>query len=1075
MKHQHHATSRIGVPATMALLLAGAFYAWTPGTALAQAGDAEEVIEEVQVTASRIRRTGFDTVQPAVIIDGEFMQDRGFVNINDALEEMPAFGLSVNERGDAETQEIGLNFANAFGLGSARTLTLIDGRRVVSSNAPTTVDNNRTGPGLQVDLNVIPTLAIERVETVFTGGAPIYGSDAVAGTVNLIMKDSFEGLQIDTQYGISERGEKEELTVRGLWGGNTANGRGNFMIATEYSTFKPVRSEDNDIVTRADGFCENPNDTGPDDGIPDRVFCQDGNNIFAFPNTALPGRIIDPATGQPVSTSLVDSNGNRFSVVISDPFDTDPHLIRDAMGNPLIFDVDGSLITFEQANVGVRVGPTSTQGANGFTNPIVSDTQLFNALVGSKDRWNLYGKGEYEFTENTNWFMEGMFSRLEASNIREQPRFFSDVFGNNQLRPSIAINITENPFVTDQVRDIMQLNGVYDPTLVDGDGNPVPQYFKISRSNVDIEGDSPFDREQDFFRFVTGLEGEVEFLNRAWTWDAAVNYGETNAFTQTNQIDALRLMLALDAIEDPVTGQPVCRAQVEGLPTGFENVAPTSARNTAVNECIPFNPLGLNPVTEAQHNYLVQPEFRKTEIQQQVYEANIGGELFQMPAGALDVYTGVTHRREFGAFFGDRTSRNALSESAPVQNVQGKFDTTEFYGEALLPIVRNSDGLPWNLPIVTLELEGAIRSVDNSIAGRDNTWTVGGRLRPSLPFFEDGVIFRGNVTQSIRAPAIPELFLPQQQVRVFASDPCDPRFIDGGSSPDVRRANCEAEAPAGFDLSTFDSLIVGSRREAVSGGNPNLQNETADSWTIGAVFEPPFVDGLTFSVDWTDMEITDAIEQLSATDVMNACYDSTNFPGAAPCSNFTRESGTFQVATMETGFVNAAELRFQALIANFRWMFDAADLPLLQNAPGNMEFFGNYFHVAKLEREVGVGDIDIQDGEAFNEKHQWQLNLRYNLNALSVLWQTRYVGEHVLDNQAAPELRAPEESKVDAMWLNNLMANYQVNDSIGVRLIINNVFDERDDPLRAASLGGNDLGFTDPFGRRYLLAVNMGF
>jgi len=1060
----------------VAMLAVGVSGAATSDNANAQqqASDDDLAIEEITVTGSRITRTGFDTVQPAVTIDAEFLVDRGFVNINDALDETPSFGASVDERGDAEIAEIGLNFANALGLGSARTLTLIDGRRVVSSNAPTTVDNDRAGPGLQVDLNIIPTLAIERMETIYTGGAPIYGSDAVAGTLNLIMREDFEGLIVDGQWGLTQRGEKEEGSVRGLWGMNSANGKGNMMVALEFTTIRPVDSTGNDIVTRADGFCENPASQGPDDGVSDLVFCQDGNNLFITPNTGLPMRMLDPDTGEVVSTRLLDSDGNKINVFADGPFDSDPNFLRDADGNPLIFDVDGSLITFREANVGTRVNRTRTQGANGFTNPIISDTQRFNALLGKKDRWNMYAKGDYEIADGVRWFGEGLYSRLEASNVQEQPRFFSDVFGNNQLRPAIAINIADNPFVTDQTKQILEANGVYDPDLVDENGEPVDQFFKVARSNFDIEGKTPFFRTQDTFRFVTGFDGDMEVFGNAWQWDAAFIYGESNARTRTNQIDAERLQFALDAVEDPETGQTVCRVQVEGFQDPFENTQPGSGRRTAINNCVPFNPLGFNPITEEQRDFLIQPEIRETEIRQLVYEANIGGPVFDLPAGPLDVFAGFTHRREQGRFLGDRTSRNALSESGPIEDVSGKFNTTEFYGETLVPIVRNGGGLPFDLPIESFELEGALRLVDNSIAGRDVTWTVGGRLRPVLPVIGNGLTLRGNFTQAIRSPAIPELFLPQSTIRVFANDPCDPDFIQGGPNPDVRAANCQAAAPAGFDLASFDSLIQTSRREGVTGGNPNLGNEVSDSWTIGGILSPDFIPGLTLSVDWTSITVSDAIVQLSATDIMNACFDSTRFPNVAACDNFSRNEA-FQVSFIETGFVNAAELRFAGLLANIRYSFAAEDLPFLESAPGQFELFGNFFHISTLEREVGVGDLDILAGEAFNEKFEFQLNLRYQAGKYGFLWQTRHIGSHVFDVQESPERRAADESKVSPMRIHNFTLNYQITDYLQARVVVNNIFDNRDDPLRAASLGGNNLAFTDPFGRRFLFGINATF
>ncbi|GAK32675.1 hypothetical protein JCM17846_18750 [Iodidimonas nitroreducens] len=487
---------------------------------------------------------------------------------------------------------------------------------------------------------------------------------------------------------------------------------------------------------------------------------------------------------------------------------------------------------------------------------------------------------------------------------------------------------------------------------------------------------------------------------------------------------------------------------------------------------MPFNPLGFNPVTPEQANFLIQPEIRETEIRQLVYEANLGGPLLDLPAGELEVFGGFTHRREQGSFLGDRTSRNALTESGAIEDVTGKFNTTEIYGETLIPVIRNGEGLPFDLPIESLEFEGALRLVDNSIAGRDVTWTAGGRLRPDLPFIGDGVTLRGNFTQAIRSPAIPELFLPQSTIRVFADDPWDPDFIQGGPSPDVRAANCAAAAPNGFNLAEFDSLIQTSRREGVTGGNPNLKSEVSDSWTVGAIISPEALPGLTLSVDWTSVSVSDAIVQLSATDIMSACFDSTNFPNVATCDSFTRNEN-FQVSFIETGFVNAAQLRFAGLLANISYNFAAEDL--IENLPGQIQIFGNFFHINKLEREIGVGDLDVMVGEAFNEKLEFQLNMRYQAEDYSFLWQTRHIGSHVFDAQESPERRLAEESKVSPMRIHNFTFNYQVNDYLTARLVVNNVFDNRDDPLRAASLGGNDLAFTDPFGRRFLFGINASF
>lgn len=173
---------------------------------------------EIVVTGSRIPRANFDTAQPAVVIGAEQIETRGYTNLGDALDELPAFGVpGDNPVGDqAGSFGAGQTFVNFFGLGDQRTLTVVNGRRFVSSNTASIF--GVTGAGSQVDFNIIPTLVVDRVETVAVGGAPIYGSDAIAGTVNIITRRKFDGLRLDAQQGISQRGDAREVRVGALAG-----------------------------------------------------------------------------------------------------------------------------------------------------------------------------------------------------------------------------------------------------------------------------------------------------------------------------------------------------------------------------------------------------------------------------------------------------------------------------------------------------------------------------------------------------------------------------------------------------------------------------------------------------------------------------------------------------------------------------------------------------------------------------------------------------------------------------------------------------------------------------------------
>ena len=139
----------------------------------AEVANAETASDQqlIVVTGSRIPRAGFDTLEPATVVSSEYLETRGLTNVADALNEIPGFGVGVTPEGGQSGFGVGQNFVNRFGLGTARTLTLVNGRRFVSSNAPTIF--GPAAPGLQVDLNVIPTELIERVENLAIGGGEI--------------------------------------------------------------------------------------------------------------------------------------------------------------------------------------------------------------------------------------------------------------------------------------------------------------------------------------------------------------------------------------------------------------------------------------------------------------------------------------------------------------------------------------------------------------------------------------------------------------------------------------------------------------------------------------------------------------------------------------------------------------------------------------------------------------------------------------------------------------------------------------------------------------------------------------
>lgn len=1023
----------------------------------AAADDEDFEVEEVVVTGSRIKRTGFDTVNPATVVDSEFLELRAFANVAQALNELPSFGIpGASENGGQSGQNVGQNFVNAFGLGSQRTLTLINGRRVVSQSSVSVTGIGVAGSGIQVDLNTIPTALIDRIETIYTGGAPIYGSDAIAGTVNVILKDDFEGLNVDLEYGISDENDAENYRYRTLVGGNFADGRGNVVVSMEYARQDGLLTASRPYLARGAGFVNNEANVGAGDGIADLRFTTDTVGVF---------QVLEPGVPLAAGSTFHQLGASNSGLLFSGG--------RDAEGNgigvPLIFGLSGGLVDAAVANIGTRptdqAGRNSiffSQGANAINNPYVLATNEANTLVSPLERYTFTQLSHFDITDNIRWFSEAAYSRSESVDEINQPSWSTTFFGPG-VQGLLALNIRDNPFITDEIRDILILNDTFDPD------NPDDQFLNITRTNTDIQEGNRNSRQQDSFRFVTGFEGDFEAFGRSWNWDVSYSYGETNASTSNANINGLRYALAIDAVTDPTTGRPACRATVEGIdtqPGGVRRQAPSSD----VDNCIPINIIGYGQFGDDVRDYLIQNNVSILNLQQTVIEGSIAGDIIDLPAGPVGLAIGVTHRRERGRFDVDQGLEIGIDPTAPTGAVAGGFDTDEVYGEALIPLVTNGEGLGDAVGSIinNFNIEGALRFVDNSAAGGDYTWTIGGRLNLNLPGIGDALTFRGNYTEAIRSPSITELFAPQVQTFNFAQDPCENRFIGNGPDPATRRANCEAQFASlassldpTVDFDTYVSVITNASQPGFTGGNPNLQNELSESYTLGFVFEPEFIPGLTISSDYTNLEVTDVIQSLTATQVANACYDSTNFPNEPSCGQFTRNATTFQLENFITGQVNAARRRLEAIITDASYTFDLADIS--DSLGGTMNLTANYFLLLKSDLQVGSADLDVLDRERNHLRHRWQVNASYQLDRFSALLQWRHEGGGRFSNEDSDERRTIFRFKDFNTY--NATLRYQLTDTLSARFVVNNIFDNLGNETRLAAAGGNNLNFSDFVGR----------
>lgn len=976
----------------------------TDGTTSGQTGlSGVAVGEDIVVTGSRIARPEFDTLQPTQVIGAAQIANRGYTNVGQALTEIPAFGPPGNSSVGAQSSfGPAQTFVDFFGLGSQRTLVLVNGRRFVSSNTASIF--GPVAAGTQVDLNNIPTTLVERVETVAIGGAPIYGSDAIAGTVNIILKRNYQGFSIEGQTGLSERGDGPDNRISLLAGRNFADGRGNIVVSGEYNKVTGLTAADRSITAAGNFFGSPPTSAG---------------STFQ--------RLLYPA--------------QRYSAftIGGVPFSDDDYLasrsgIRNAAGQLLQFGSNGTLVPLDLGTV-LRQGYISS-GGNGFDLPAQSN------LLTSSERYLANAQLSYQLTDGVRFFGEAWYAHSKGVNIIDQPNYNTALFDDAGTADGNIIISLDNPYLSTADRATIAANLA-----------PGQSQFYLGRALADLTtGRSQATVET--YRFVGGLDGEFGLGSRRFKWEASAVYGRSITRGRNSELIQQNFANAIDAVRD-AGGNIVCRP-------GYTSASIASISPT----CAPLNVLGSGLSSQAARDYIFAIATPKSVNEQLVFNANLNGPIFTLFENDVSVSVGYEHREEKTSFdpgdfyFGEPQadgSRVQYGRSIPIDPIRGKFHTNEVFGELVVPFVSAKNDLHW---LKTLEFDGAARYVDNSLSGGDLTWTAGGRIG----FIRD-VTFRGNFTRSIRSPAITEVFNPTSRAFDTGADPCDQNNYQGGPNPAVREANCRA---AGINPTTFQSNFSNFTIPVTIAGNPDLTNEKANSWTVGAIVQPSFARSFTLAVDWIDIKLKDAITSLAGTDILNACYDSPGYPNQF-CGFFDRDASG-QLTTIREGYFNAASYETAGLQVTAAYKL-ALDRVGVDNG-GVVGLSANYFYRDKLETQVGTGDINHDAGEIGYPRHSGTTNITYESDGFNFLFQGRYIGKGAYDLDAANNAR--NISGVGDWWVFNSTIGVNVNRQFGLKLIVDNVFD-RKPPYPAPAGGGTTTYFSGILGRYFRASATVKF
>jgi len=975
-----------------------------------------KVDDSIIVTGTRLSRKISDV--PVQAISGTDITNQGYTNVGQALTDLPMFGIPANSPVATQgSYGAGQTFLNLYNLGSQRTLTLVNGNRFVGS-ANSTIFGSAVGS--PVDLGQIAPALVDHIDVVSVGGAPIYGSDAIAGTVNIVLKKNYEGIDLTSTQGISQKGDGHDYNFSLLVGKNFAGGRGNITLNVYYDHQDGLTTAQRYVTSANAPFLgQTTSATGPQN-----VAYFGGNRFAVVSNTGIPTAIDNiPFPGGATSGAADPFFGAPFASIVN------------GAGQSLYFNAAGKLVPFQHGTI---VGDYETEaGGDGFA------TANYENLLTSSNRIQGTLLASFEINDHLRIHGEAWLSRDTASNVADQTLYntalFSGPGGAGLPYGNYAVSST-NPYLSAADQSTIQANLVA--------AGQDPSTFYLARANTDLY-QGGFTTRSNLARFIGGIDGDFKIGTHSFKWEGTFNYGQTNTMTSQPGLVWQNIENAVNAVQGP-NGTITCAP-------GYTN-APIATQSST---CAPLDLFGVGHVSQAALAYITANAASNQVNKQLDAVVDIKGDIIHLPGGDVKAVLGAEIRRESQAFDPGQFFEGSYSQYAAISPVAGSYHTHEGFGELTIPVV----GPSMNVPLISsLNLHGAARYTDNSTNGGFWSYTGGGDYSP-VP----SLTFRGNFTRSFRQPAVTELYSPLGTDFEYGNDPCDARFINAGSNPAVRAANCAAAGvPAGFS-----SSIVGASIQGLGGGNPHLSNEIANSWTVGGTFRPEFIRGLSLTADYIHINIENEILQPGVGADMQACYDSPSYPNSPFCSTFVRDPNTHQITSFTDTFLNIGSQTYRAVQANGTYRFPFTPFGLGADSGGMMNIAVNYLHEIKNQYVVGTGSIQYNHDGIGEPADSVTTQIAWSTKKFDWSWTVIYDGPTVV-NPNAPASNY-QYYKVSAYWMANTSIGLKITEHFDIRAIVNNVLGlgvTHAGPVPEFSINKE---YDAVFGRSFRISANVKF
>ena len=998
------------------------------------AADSEPLVE-VQITGSRIvLAPGMNTPTPVTSVTAEDMKILGPNQIIDSLSALPVFRNNSTANGSLGGQNSGGANANLHGIGANRTLTLLDGRRVVSSN--------RFG---NVDVNILPSMLIKNVETVTGGASASYGTDAVAGVTNFLLDTKFEGVLLKAQTGETflNDGANKEFGI--AFGRTFMDGRLHVVGSLGRNTLAPINTKDSldkRPYLKHWGFVTNPNTSGP--------------TYITAPNV--------------VPTDF--GNTIQFTAAATSPLD---RLVFDGSGlfaNKLAF-----------SGIGKLNGGCNCQS---LADPNMSTMYQDNTLQAGYTGNTAFGRVGFDLSDNTEVYVQGMWAenhqRVRFQNVALVSTWASRIYADNAFLPtSISSLITQY--------------GSGGTAVADGGSKWVTATVFLPALESDFGGDHILDTGNKLASYTAGLTSKIGNWSINGYVQHGQNEQLYDAYNLP-RVD--RLQVAMDAVKDTsgkiVCRASLPQFDPNGywkdcVPANLLGGSATLSQQAAAYISQPFKhafakvdqdlaelsasgSLGFGlPAGEIFSavgiNWRREKFVQGTPNPADEYPALPDGRLLKdigigdgtrgivpqygCTAGTLQVAGGVPGLRYAASGFCGASNSSVIQFSSQ-RAIEGSESVKEGFAEFQVPVLAD-------LPAVQrLDTNWAVRFADYAGAGQVWAWKAGLSWK-----LNDQIRVRATRSRDVRAPNLRDRF---------------DQTLGGVNATD---RNSKLPAPIPYSVIGF------------SGGNPDLKPEEADTTTAGIVIQPSFFDGFQASVDWYKVSINGAIAQLSGQTIVDQC----NAGDASLCQYVLRNTNYTQnplgdITQINTYFLNLNKEIYQGIDAELGWR---KALTLFGGGPEAVTvrvFATHYLTVQQLPPElIGTGGIRTRGPTIDNittTPDAATAILGYRNGDFSVSLLERYTGSRKINRlYEESKVTAPtvtgyttvDDNSISAVFTTDLSVGWSPAKFEGLRLYstITNLFDKEPEILpTTGGRTGFGSGVTgDLIGRRYVAGVQYKF